>query len=271
MSCVPCLWRRSPTSSSRPAPTACTASPNGEHKLGHVLFDSLLVIEGAQLMADVLLQTAHRNTPGCKGSKLLHLGGAGVVVPKVVAACGVPLPRIEHFGCGSGVKCGDWLPARIHSAHGTVRNGGASCSRCCRLGCCRHISRCKGRQRLGEMRSSAPLGGACAGARRACWLHSAGLTGPHVPSGDPFAQACQGRDCCYVGSPGAEHGGAQARAALGAGAVGAAEGVVADALAAVHRVPVRHGPPTAVGGGAALRGSTGLGVHAQQRFCSRSS
>ena len=75
---------------------------DGEHKLGHALFDSLLVIEGAQLMPDALLQTAHRNTPGCEGSKLLHrpfLAPAAAVNDTITG----PASPLEDRTFGSGL------------------------------------------------------------------------------------------------------------------------------------------------------------------------
>lgn len=45
---------------------------DGEHKTGHVLFDSLLLVEGAQLMADALLSAAARNIAGCEAAKKLE-------------------------------------------------------------------------------------------------------------------------------------------------------------------------------------------------------
>eukprot|EP01050_Picozoa_sp_SAG11_P009883 SAG11_NODE_963_length_6375_cov_6.744105_2_plen_1331_part_00 len=45
---------------------------DGEHKMGHVLYDSLLLIEGAQLMADALLRAAAEKVGGCEGAKRLE-------------------------------------------------------------------------------------------------------------------------------------------------------------------------------------------------------
>ena len=45
---------------------------DGEGKVGHVLFDSLLLLEGAQLMADALLAAAARNIVGCEAAKKLE-------------------------------------------------------------------------------------------------------------------------------------------------------------------------------------------------------
>lgn len=45
---------------------------DGEGKAGHVLFDSLLLVEGAQLMADALLAAADKRVSGCEGAKRLE-------------------------------------------------------------------------------------------------------------------------------------------------------------------------------------------------------
>ena len=45
---------------------------DGEGKAGHVLFDSLLLVEGAQLMADALLAAAAKRISGCEGAKRLE-------------------------------------------------------------------------------------------------------------------------------------------------------------------------------------------------------
>jgi hypothetical protein len=45
---------------------------DGEHKMGHVLYTSLLLIEGAQLMADALLAGASQNVHGCEATLKLE-------------------------------------------------------------------------------------------------------------------------------------------------------------------------------------------------------
>ena len=45
---------------------------DGEGKAGHVLFTSLLLVEGAQLMADALLAAGRGNVAGCEGAKRLE-------------------------------------------------------------------------------------------------------------------------------------------------------------------------------------------------------
>lgn len=75
---------------------------DGEHKQGHVLFDSLLLIEGAQLMADALLLAAQKNVPGCEAAKKLEQPflALAAAVNDTVSAANSPL---EDRSYGSGL------------------------------------------------------------------------------------------------------------------------------------------------------------------------
>jgi hypothetical protein len=78
---------------------------DGEHKAGHVLFDSLLLIEGAQLMADALRAAAAKNIPGCEGSKRLEQPflALSAAVNDTLAELGGASSPLEDRRFGSGL------------------------------------------------------------------------------------------------------------------------------------------------------------------------
>ena len=84
---------------------------DGEHKLGHVLFDSLLLVEGAQLMADALRLAAGRGVPGCAASLKLEQPFLALAAA-VNDTLSSPSSPLEDRTFGSGLMLATDSPGR---------------------------------------------------------------------------------------------------------------------------------------------------------------